>query len=175
MRKYTRTNPDPKPAPVVHNPNLILRRLKIQESSVSPTPSIKAYSFPNEWLFLEYLPFDLLFDISLFRTRSESALEDIVIDPKFIAYLEVQKANHSIDEYILNSLQSSLTTAKIPEIFELVSTTLSSPLFPSTSEVHSPPPFIPSLPYQTPISHQSPITPSYPSTIASSPSTSILA
>ena len=76
-----------------------------------------------------------------------------------------------MDEYILNSPQSSLTIAKIPEISELVSTTLCSPLFPSTSKVHSSPPFIPSLPYQPIITHQSPITPNSPTTIVSSLST----
>ena len=88
---YTMANLDPNPAPVVDNPNLISRRSKRQENSVSPTPSIKADSCPDEWLFLEDLPFDESFDLSLFRTRSESALDDIVLDPEFIADLEVQK------------------------------------------------------------------------------------
>ena len=123
-------------------------------------------------MFLEYLPFDLSFDLSLFITKSENALDDIVLDLEFIVDLEVHKENQPIDEYILNSPQSSLTTAKTPKLSELVSTTLSSPLFPSTSEVHSPPPFIASLPYQPIITHQSPITPYSPSTILSSPSTS---
>ena len=103
-RKYTRANPDPNPTPVGDNPNLISRRLKRQESSVSPSPSIKVDSCPDAWLFLEDLPFDLSFDLSLFRTRSKSALDDIVLDPNFIADLEVQKENQSVDEYILNSL-----------------------------------------------------------------------
>lgn len=164
-------NPNPNPAQVVDNPILISRRSKRQESLVSPTPSIKANSHPDECLFLEDLPFGELFDLSIFKTRSESALDDIVLDPKFVVDLEVQKENQSIDEYILNSPLSSLTIAKIPEPFELVSTTLSSPLFPSTSEIHSSPPFIRSLPYQPINTHKSPITPSFPSTIVSSPST----
>jgi len=84
---YTRANLDSNPVPVVDNPNFILRRSQRQESLVSPTPSIKADSCPDEWLFLEDLPFDESFDISLFRTRSESALDDIVLDPEFIADL----------------------------------------------------------------------------------------
>ena len=106
-------------------------------------------------MFLEEPHFDESFDLSLFRTRSESALDDIVLDLEFITDLEVQKANQSIDEHILNSPQSFPTTGKIPELSELVSTTLSSPLFSSTSEAHSPPPFIPCQPI---IPHQSPIT-----------------
>lgn len=95
----------------------------------------------------------------------------MVLDPEFITDLEVQKVNLSIDQYILNSPHSSLTTVKIPEISEIVSTPFSSPLFPSTSKFHSSPPFIPSLPHQPIITHQSPITPSSSSTTISPPST----
>jgi len=60
-------------------------------------PSIKADSCPDEWLFLEDLPFDEYFDLSLFRTRSQSALNDIVLDPEFTVELKVQRENLSID------------------------------------------------------------------------------
>lgn len=142
------------------NPNLISRTSKRKESSASPTPSINVDSFLDDLLFLEDLPFDQSFDLSLFRMRSESALDDIVLDPEFIADLEVQKENQLIDEHVLNSPQSSLTIVKIPKLSKPVSTTLSSPLFPSSSKVHSSLPFIPSLPYQPIITHQLPITPS---------------
>lgn len=102
-RKYTRANPNPNPTPVVDNTNLISRRFKRQESIVSLTPSIKSYSCPNERLFLENLSFYLSFDLSLFRTKYESALDDIVIDLDFIVDLKIQEENQSIDEYILNS------------------------------------------------------------------------
>lgn len=102
-RKYTRANPDPNTTPIVDNPNLISRRLKKKESSFSPAPSIKVDSCPDQWLSLEDLLFDLSFDHPLFRTRSKSALDNIILDPEFIADIEIQKANRSIDEYILNS------------------------------------------------------------------------
>jgi len=56
------------------------------------------------------------FDLSLFRTKFENALSETVLDPNFIADLEVQQANKSIDEYILKSPQSSINTATIPEL-----------------------------------------------------------
>ena len=118
LRKYTRANPDPNPTPVVDNLNLISRRVKRQEILVSLTPSIKVDSCPDEWLFLEDISFDFSFDLSLFRTKSETALDDTVLDTKFVADLEIQKANKSIDEYILNSPQSSITAANIPELLE---------------------------------------------------------
>ena len=66
-------------------------------------------------MFIEDLPFDEYFDLSIFRTKFESALEDTVLDPEFTAELEVQRENLSIDQYLLNSPQSSLTTVKIPD------------------------------------------------------------
>lgn len=110
-------------------------------------------------MFLEYLLFDEKFDLSLFKSKFESEIDDTILDPDFIADLEVQKVNQSIDEYILNSPQSSLSTAKIPGLSEPLSTTFSSPLSPSTSEVHSPPPFIPSPPHQPITSHLPPTSP----------------
>lgn len=115
---YTRANPDPNLAQVFDNPNPISRKSKKEESSASHTPLTKANSCPDEWLFLEDIPFDEQFDFSLFKSKSESEIYDTILDPDFIADLEVQKANQSIDEYILNSPQSSLSTAKIPELYE---------------------------------------------------------
>jgi len=54
-------------------------------------------------LLLEDLPFDVQFDLSLFRTKSKNVLNETVLDLDFIANLEVQRANISIDEYILNT------------------------------------------------------------------------
>jgi len=156
---YTRANPDSNPALVFNNPNLISRKSKKEESSASHTTLIKANSCPDEWLFLEDLPFDEQFDFSLFKLKSESEIYDIILDHDFIADLEVQKANQSIDEYIPNSPQSSLSTAKIHEFFEQLFTTFSSPLFPSTFEAHPPPPFIPLLPHQHIVSHSPPTSP----------------
>jgi len=98
-------------------------------------------------LFLKDLHFDEYFDNSLLRTKSESELEDTILDPEFTAELEVQRANLSIDQYLLNSPQSSLTSDIIPELSETTSTSFSSPSFPHTSKDHPSSPFIPSLPH----------------------------
>jgi len=88
--QFTRANPDPKLAPIVDNPNLISRKSNKEESLVSQIPLVKANSCPNEWLFLEELPFDVPFEQSLFRTKSKNALSETVLDLDFIADLEVQ-------------------------------------------------------------------------------------
>jgi len=53
-------------------------------------------------LFLEDLPFNVKFDLSSFKMKSKNVLDETILDPDFIADLEVQKANRSLDEYILN-------------------------------------------------------------------------
>ena len=51
-------NPDPHPPLVFDIPNLISRKSKIEDSSASYTPLVKANACLYEWLFLEDLPFD---------------------------------------------------------------------------------------------------------------------
>jgi len=75
---------------VFENPNLILRIIRRQESSLSPRPLLKSHSCPVEWLFLEDLPFDEHFELSLFRTTSYSELLDIVQDLEFLKELKTQ-------------------------------------------------------------------------------------
>lgn len=79
-RRYTKSNPDPDPPPVFENPNLIHRILR-QESLSSPRLVFRSHSCPVEWLFLEDLPFDECFGLSLFRMTLDNELLDIVADP----------------------------------------------------------------------------------------------
>lgn len=74
---------------VVDNPKLISRKSKKEECFVSQIPLVKANSCATEWLFLGELPFDVPFDLSSFRTKSEHAIDEIVLDPNFIADIEV--------------------------------------------------------------------------------------
>lgn len=131
-------NPNPNPPPVFEKPNLIPRIIRRQEISVSPRPLFRSYSCPTEWLFLEDLPFEKYFETSLFRTTSNSELLDLVPDPEFTRELEIQRANLSIDQNLLNSTQSSLNTDRTRELLETSSLSFSSSLFPHLSEVNPP-------------------------------------
>ena len=102
-RRYTRANPDPNPPPVFENPNLIPRIVRRQEGSLIPTLIFRSHTWPSEWFFVEELSFDESFELSLFRNKSKTALEDTVLDPEFLVDIEVQRENSSIDDYILNS------------------------------------------------------------------------
>lgn len=145
------------------NPNLIPRILR-QESSLSPRPVFKSHSCPVEFQYLENLPFYEHFDLSLFEAKSESMIGDTVLNQEFVEDLEIERVNRSIDDYILNSLQSSIVATNILELLESASTTLGSSTALSSFEVHSQPKFIPTLPVQPSISDQGSITSTPPST-----------
>jgi len=75
----------------------------------------------------------------LFRSKSETALDDTVLDAQLLVDLEVQRENISIDDYILNSPQTSITVTNILEPSKLSETTfpaLNSSAFPPVSEVN---------------------------------------
>jgi len=96
--------------------------------------------------YLEDLPFDEHFYLSLFETKSESAVGNIVLNPEFVQYLETERENRSIDAYILNSLQNSILATNIPDILESASATLGSSTVLSSLEIPTKTPFIPTLP-----------------------------
>ena len=106
----------------------------------------------------------------MFKAKSESALADTVLNPQFVQYLETKRVNRSIDAYILNSLQTSNVATNITELLESASATLGSSAILSSSEIHTEPPFIPTLPIQPTISDQRFAISSPPST----PQTSII-
>ena len=130
------------------NPNLIPRIVRRQEGSLSPRPIFRSHTWPSEWLFVEDISFDESFKPSLFRNKSETALDDIVLDLEFLVDIEVQRENTSIDDYILNSPQSSITITNIPKPSESSGTKFPPPnssAFPSVIYQLSSPPSTPPL------------------------------
>ena len=113
-RRYTRANLDPNPPPVFENPNLIPRIVRRQEGSLSPRPVFRSYTWPSECFFVEDLSFDEIFELYLFRNKSETDIDDTFLDPEFLIDIEVQRVNSFTDDYILNYPQS-ITVTKIPE------------------------------------------------------------
>ena len=67
---------------------------------------LRSHSCPVIFEYLEDLPFDEHFDLSLFETKSKSAVSNTILNPEFVQYLETERENRSIDAYILNSLQN---------------------------------------------------------------------
>jgi len=115
----------------------------------------------------------------LFETKSESVVASTALNPEFVRNLETERANKSIDNYILNQLQTSIVAYNIGYILETASATLGSSGLASSSRIPTKPPFIPTIPVQPTVSDQKsavvspPSTPSTPQTykIASPPHT----
>ena len=114
-KRYTRANPDPDPPPVYENPNLIPRILR-QESSV--IPMFKSHSCPVGFEYLEDIEFDEQFELSLFETKSESIVASTALNPEFVRNLKTEGVNKSIEDYILNQLQTSIVASNIADFLE---------------------------------------------------------
>jgi len=142
-KRYTRANPDPNPPPFYENPNLISRIIR-QESSV--TPVFKYRSCPAIFKYLEELDFDEKFELSLFETKSESALGSIVPNPDFAAALEVERNNKSIENFILRHIQREIHVSNITDFLEAAFATLGSSVMASALKIPTEPPFISTIP-----------------------------
>ena len=88
-------------------------------------PVFKSHSCTAVFEYLKDLEFDEKFELSLFETKSKSVIDSTVLNPEFVKDLEIEKANRSIDSYILN-LQNSIVATNIPEFIESASATLGS-------------------------------------------------
>jgi hypothetical protein len=80
-RAYTRSYPNPKPAIATDNPKQLLRKKTIVEGSVRHNPLQKSPSLPEELVAIQDLDFDIFFEQSLFRTKSDSFVAETVLDP----------------------------------------------------------------------------------------------
>ena len=72
------------------NPNLIPRILR-QESSLIPV--FRSRSCPIVFVYLEDLPFDGNFELSLFETKFESAIGAPALNLEFVKDLETKREN----------------------------------------------------------------------------------
>jgi len=94
----------------------------------------RSHSCPVVFEYLEDLEFDENFDLSLFETKSESVVGSTVLNLEFVKDLETEKANRSIDDYILN-LKTSIMATNIPEFLESASLTLGSSVVVSVPDI----------------------------------------
>jgi hypothetical protein len=83
-RAYNRSHPDPEPAIATDNPEQLLRKRTIVEGSISHSPLQRSPYFPEELVALQDLDFDILFEQSLFRTKSDSFVAETVLDPTIL-------------------------------------------------------------------------------------------
>lgn len=150
-RRYTRLNPDPDPPPVYENPNLIVR-IHRRESPIIHL--FKSPSCPGIFKYLEELDFDEQFELSLFKTKSESALDSLGPNPDFAAALEVEKHNKLVENFTFRHLQRNIQVANLADFLEAASANIRSSITDFTSKIPTQPPFIPTLPLQPIITYQ---------------------
>ena len=96
-KKYTKKNPDPNPTKPVDNPKKILGERKKKNSPSSPLLK-RSISLSEETIqTIEYLHFDLQFENSLFRFKSDSYLSQVIVNiPSLLTF--VPKYFHSISK-----------------------------------------------------------------------------
>ena len=150
LQRDIKANPDPNPPPVYENPNLIPGLLR-QENFVLPI--FKSHSCPTIFKYLEETDFDERFELSLFKTKSESALDSLVPNPDFAAALEVERNNKLIENFILRHLQRDIQFSSLADFLEAASANIGSTITASTSNEHTEPPFISIFPLQPIITH----------------------
>ena len=80
---YTRSNP----ADIVDNPNQIGKKKKQIVGSENKVPLKRANSLPKELGSLSDIEFDLKFEKSLFRTKSETNLKETILDHVFTYFV----------------------------------------------------------------------------------------
>jgi hypothetical protein len=79
---YTRANPDPNPVEHMCDPEKLMRREKEQAPDPFYYLDINV-SFPKDGVqSIDDLDFNTLFEQTLFRSKSETILDDIVFDEK---------------------------------------------------------------------------------------------
>ena len=79
-KRYTKKNLDPNPTKPVDNPKKSLGERKKKNSPSSPLLN-RSISLSKEIVqTLEYLQFDLKFEHSLFRSKSDSYLSQVIVD-----------------------------------------------------------------------------------------------
>jgi hypothetical protein len=79
---YTRVNPDPNPSKPVYDHEKILR--KAREKAPDPFYYLdRSLSLPkDDAQSIDDLEFDAFFEQTLFRSKSETSLDETVFDPK---------------------------------------------------------------------------------------------
>lgn len=78
---FTRGNPDPNPSELVFDPeNLLQKYKKTSESNISDFQKL-GYFFDDEIVDINNIGFDLKFKQSLFRSKYESELKEVVPHP----------------------------------------------------------------------------------------------
>lgn len=145
----------------------MIARIHRQENHIIPL--FKSHSCPAIIKYLEELDFDEKFELSLFKTQSESALVSLIPNPHFAAALEIEKHNKLIENCILRHLKSDIHAENLADFLEATSSNIGSAVMASASKNPTEPPFIPTIPLQPIITYLESAANSPPSSHIASP------
>jgi hypothetical protein len=79
-RVFTRSHPNPEPAIATDNPERLLMKKNTAEVSRSHIPLMRSPSLPEKLVSFQDLEFDISFQQSLFRTKSDSFFSETALD-----------------------------------------------------------------------------------------------
>lgn len=80
-KRNTRPNPNPNSPPIVDYPEKLLRKLKSPHLESGAHKLVRTTSFLNQLFTAKDLSFDIQFELSIFRSNTESFLLELVFDP----------------------------------------------------------------------------------------------
>ena len=102
----------------------------------------KSHSCPAVFEYLEDIDFDESFELSLFKTKSESALGSLVPNPDFAAALEIERHNKLVENFILRHLQTDIQVTSLADFLETISRNIGSTITALVPHEQTNPPFI---------------------------------
>ena len=89
--RYTISNPEPDPVDPVDDPEILFRRHRYQTPQIQSglAPLVRSVSLPAKLISLEDIPYDIKFELLLFKSKVETSLSDIVFDPIRLSEIKI--------------------------------------------------------------------------------------
>lgn len=101
-KRYTGSNSNPNPPTIVDDPEKLLKKPKTPIPESEPRKLVKTTSLPDQGLIVEDICFDIQFEQSLFQSKFESSLSEVIFDLiKFDSYLPSAKSLFSKTDHKL--------------------------------------------------------------------------
>jgi len=94
---YTRSYPSVDPLEVVKDPERLIKKKNLRESQVTNNPLLKSHSLHESFPILKDIDYDISFEFSIFSTKSESFVPEIVFD-EFILKPYISAQGHVISD-----------------------------------------------------------------------------
>ena len=126
----------------VDNPEKLLKKKNIAEGFKNHNPLHRSFSLPEELIDIQDLDFDLFFEQSLFRTKSDNFLSDTVLDQDILRPRILERPLPKIRDCPQQSVEFhtlTVTTASVSIIPTSSTSLVTSPLI-TQVVVQTPPP-----------------------------------